>query len=77
MRRVVPFCLLAGLTAASMLALNPTSASAFDGCSDYSTQRAAIAPRARVYGYTALRRPYYRSRAYRARYIRPGVRRRW
>jgi len=76
MRRVLVLCFLAALAAASMLALNPTSASAFGGCGVYSTQRAAIGPGARVYGYTALRRPYYRSRVYRARYIRPGVRRR-
>ena len=76
MRRVLVLCFLAALAAASMLALNPTSASAFGWCGDYSMRGAAIAPRARVYGYTALRRPYYRSRVYRARYIRPGVRRR-
>ena len=74
MRRLLVLCFLAALAAASMLALNPTSASAFGWCGDYS--RTAIAPRARVYGYTALRRPYYRSRVYGARAIRRGVRRR-
>ena len=77
MRRVIVLCFLAVLAAASMLALNPTSASAFGWCTGYAASRAVIASRARVYGYTALRRPYYRSRVYRARYIRPGVRRRW
>jgi hypothetical protein len=71
MRRVMFLCFLAGLAAAPMLVLNPTSASAFGWCSGYAASRAAIAPRARAY------RPYYRSRAYRARSVRAGVRRRW
>ena len=76
MKRGMVLCFLAALTAAPLLALKPTSASA-GWCSGYSTSRVAIAPRARLYGYTALSRPYYRSRLYRAGYIRPGVRRRW
>lgn len=68
MRRVLVLSFLVALAAASMLALNPTSASAFGWCGGYATSRAAIAPRAY--------RPYYRSRVYRARYVRPGVRRR-
>jgi hypothetical protein len=75
MRRVTVLCFLVALAAAPMLALSPTPASAF-GCGDYSTSRAAIGPGARAYGYRTLRRPYYRSRVYRARAIRPGVRRR-
>ena len=71
-------CFLAALAAVLVLALNSTSASAFGWCSGYSTSRSVVAPRARVYGYTAFRtvRPYYRSGIYRGRYLRPGVRRR-
>ena len=76
MRRVTVLCFLAALAAAPMLALSPTAASAFGGCGDYSTSRAAIGPGARAYGYRTLRRPYYRSGVYRARAIRRGVRRR-
>ena len=48
---------MAALPAACMLVLSPTPASAFGWCSSYSTSRAVVAPRARVYGYTAIR-PY-------------------
>ena len=69
MRRVIVLCFLAALAAASMLTLSPTPASAFGWCGGgYATARAGIAPRAY--------RPYYRSRVYRGRYIRPGLRRR-
>ena len=78
MRRAIVLSFLAALSAAPVLALNPTSASAFGWCPGYAAPRGVVAPRARVYGYTAYRgyRPAYRSRVYRARYYRPGVRRR-
>jgi hypothetical protein len=76
MRRVTVLCFLAALAAAPMLAMNPTAASAFGGCGDYSTSRAAVGTGGRVYGYRTLHRPYYRSGVYRARAIRRGVRRR-
>lgn len=78
MKRVIVLSFLAALGAAPMLALNPTPASAFGWCSGYGAPRGVIAPRARVYGYTAYRgyRPVYRSRVVRSRYIRAGVRRR-
>jgi hypothetical protein len=76
MRRFTVLCFLAALAAAPMLALSPTPASAFGGCGDYSMSRAGLGSGARAYGYRTLRRPYYRSRVYRARAIRPGVRRR-
>ena len=68
-------CFLAVLAAVLVLALNSTSASAFGWCGGYSTSRSVVAPRARVYGYTALR-PVLRSGVYRGRYLRPGLRRR-
>ncbi len=71
MKRIMVLSLLAALPAASMLVLSPTPASAFGWCSSYSTSRAVVAPRARVYGYTAIR-PY----RVQARDYRPVVRRR-
>ncbi len=55
MKRVIVLSFLAALGAAPMLALNPTPASAFGWCSGYGAPRGVIAPRARVYGYTAYR----------------------
>jgi hypothetical protein len=71
MRRVVPFCLLAGLPRPFLPEPHVASAR---WVRRYSTQRAA-SRRVLVFGYTALRRLL--SSRVPHRYRRPGVQRRW
>jgi hypothetical protein len=78
MKRIMVLSVVAASGAAPMLALTPTSASAFSWCTERAAT-VAVAPRTRVYGYSAYRtnRPYYRARVYRASGYRPVMRSRW
>jgi hypothetical protein len=78
MKKVMFLSVLAALGAASMLAVTPTPASAFGWCGERAAAAVTVAPRTRVYGYSAYRRPVVRARVYRAApLVRPVVRRRW
>lgn len=81
MKKMLLLSVLAALGAVAMIAVTPTSASAFGWCGERTAARVTVAPRARVYGYSTYRRPVVRARVYRATtyrpVVRPVVRRRW